>query len=156
MEEITNGTKTFTRIILALLVIDLCATFGIMIYLAGNHNARESNTIFSESEQTLCYTLYIGTNDKDTYTQLISLDEAKEIVDNICVKYVEGYTVMEANGGWVDETGTLTEEGTLVYNFTDVQEEDLALIMDEVLQELNQNSILVETSDVQSYYYYGE
>ena len=70
------------------------------------------------------------------------MEEAKETVNGICAKYVEGYTVTEAQGGWVDETGTLTEEQTLVYSFTGVSEEALTSIMDEVLKELNQNSIL--------------
>ncbi|MCD7981355.1 MAG: DUF3574 domain-containing protein [Clostridiales bacterium] len=148
--------KPLIWIILILLVANLCATGGVIIYLSGDHGAEASGTAFSEGEQTACYSIYIGTNDKDTYTQLISLDEAKDMVNAICARYVEGYTVTEAEGGWVDETGTLTEEQTLVYSFTDVQEEDLISIMDEVLKELNQNSILVEISDVQSFYYYGE
>lgn len=144
------------KVILVLLILDLCATGGVIIYLSGNHVSEESVTTFSAEEQVSRVTLYIGTNDKDTYTQLISLDDAKETVNNICAKYVEGYTVMQANGGWVDETGMLTEEETLVYSFTDVEEDALVSIMDEVLHELNQNSILVETSDTQSFYYSGE
>ncbi|MCD7921955.1 MAG: DUF3574 domain-containing protein [Clostridiales bacterium] len=156
MEKTMDRRKPLIWIILILLVANLCATGGVVIYLSGDHRAEESGTAFTESEQTTCYTIYIGTNDKDTYTQLISLDEAKDMVNAICARYVEGYTVTEAEGGWVDETGTLTEEQTLVYSFTDVQEEDLISIMDEVLKALNQNSILVETSDVQSFYYDGE
>lgn len=44
------------------------------------------------------YILYIGTNDKDTYTRLISLDEAKKIVNGICAEYADDYTVQEASG----------------------------------------------------------
>ncbi|MCD7918404.1 MAG: DUF3574 domain-containing protein [Clostridiales bacterium] len=148
-------TKPLTWVILILLVLNLCATDGVIVYLAQTSDAEASDAVFAESEQTTCYTIYIGTNDKDTYTQLIALEDAKALVNEICSGYVEGYTVMEANGGWVDELGVLTEEQTLVYSFTDVQEEDLIAIMDEVLEVLNQNSILVETSEVQSFYYYG-
>lgn len=87
---------------------------------------------------------------------MIPLEEAKETVNQICSKYVDGYTVQEANGGWVDETGTLTQEETLVYSFVDAEEEDLIAIMDEVLTELNQNSIMVERSDMTYTYYSGE
>lgn len=146
--------KLLAWVILFLLVINICATGGVIIYLSESH--MWANSSFSESEQAKCYTIYIGTNDKDTYTQLISLEEAKETVNKICAKYADGYTVKEADGGWVDETGTLTEEQTLVYSFTNISEEALTSIMDEVLKVLNQNSILVETSNVYSRYYSGK
>lgn len=148
--------RLFTWIIPVLLAVNLCATGGIMAYLLGTREAADISSAFSGSQQAVRYTLYIGTNDKDTYTQLISLDEAKETVNRICAEHVGGYTVMEAAGGWTDETGTLTQEETLVYSFTDVQEEALLRVMDEVLEELNQSSILVEVSGVRSLYYYGE
>lgn len=139
-----------------MLAVNLCATGGMMIYLFETHTTADISSAFSGSEQAVRCTLYIGTNDKDTYTQLIPLEEAREKVNRICAKYVGGYTVMEAAGGWTDETGTLTQEATLVYSFTDVEEEALVCVMDEVLEELNQSSILVEVSGVHSLYYYGE
>lgn len=102
------------------------------------------------------YILYIGTNDKDTYTQLIPTEEARDKVNAICAKYVGGYTVSDARGGWVDETDTLTQENTLVYSFYEVTEEQLRQIMDDVLKELNQNSILVEKQEAVYTYYSGE
>lgn len=146
--------KGLPWVVLILSAINLCLLGVIVLYLF--QNPLSASSAFPESEPTMRYTLYIGTNDQDTYTQLISLEEAKETVNEICGKYVEGYTVTEAEGGWVDETGTLTEEETLVYSFTGISEEALTSIMDEVLKELNQNSILVETSNVYHRYYYGK
>lgn len=101
------------------------------------------------------YTLYIGLNDKDKYCQLISTEEAKAIVDAICIQYVDGYTVMEARGAWADEKNILTQENTLVYYFREADEESLREIMNEVIEVLNQNTILLEKQTV-SYTYYGE
>ncbi|MCD8347875.1 MAG: DUF3574 domain-containing protein [Lachnospiraceae bacterium] len=151
-----KNTQRLTLVILFLLVIDLCVTGCVVFYLFKSRNQESSAAAFSAGEQTTRYTLYIGTNDKDTYTQLISLEDAKEIVNEICTRYVDAYTGMEALGTWMDETGILTEESTLVYTFTGVQEEDIISIMDEILEELNQNAILVEVSSPYSYYYYGE
>lgn len=105
-------------------------------------------------EEAQEYTLYIGLNDKDEYRQLISTKEAKEIIDAICVEYVDGYTVTEAGGAWVDEKNTLTQENTLVYHFREADEEALKEIMDKVIAALNQNTILVEEQKV-FYTYYG-
>ena len=62
----------------------------------------------------------------------------------------------EAKGGWVDETGTLTEENTLVYYLSGAEEDTVILIMDEVLSALNQNSILVERQNLSYTYYSGK
>ena len=105
-------------------------------------------------EEAQEYTLYIGLNDKDEYRQLISTQEAQEIIDAICIRYVDGYTVTEAKGAWVDEKNMLTQENTLVYHFREADEEALKEIMDRVIAALNQNTIMVEEQTV-SYAYYG-
>lgn len=101
-------------------------------------------------------TLYIGLNDKDTYTQLIPTEEARAAVDEICLKYVEGFTAYEARGGWTDESGALTRENTLVYIISGADEEQITAIMDEVLKELNQSAILLSTETAETIYYSGK
>lgn len=149
--------KIKQNIILILLLINLTATGGLAVYLfAGSESQDAETAVFHDMETKQKYTLYIGTNDKDTYNQLISTTKARKIVDRICTKHVEGYTSSEAKGGWVDETGALTQENTLVYSFYDVKDSQIKAIMDEVLSKLNQNSILLEIAENRSVYYYGE
>ena len=42
--------------------------------------------------------MYVGTNDKDTCQPEHSSEEAMDIVDRVCLKYFEGYTLQEATG----------------------------------------------------------
>lgn len=142
-----------------LLVVNTLAIAGIIVFLAlgGSTNAaREDSILEYQSSENGKYVLYIGLNDKETYSQIIPTEEAKNTVNHIVVKYVGGYTVYEAKGGWTDETGTLTEENTLVYHLSGVSERDVISIMDEVLVVLNQNSILVERHDLSYIYYDGK
>ncbi len=99
------------------------------------------------------YTLYIGLNDKDSYVQEIPTEKAREIVNQICIKNTGGYTTMDAHGGWVDESDHLVEENTLCYVLTEIEEEKVQTIMDEVLTALNQNSILLEKNEAEMVYY---
>jgi hypothetical protein len=87
-------------------------------------------------------------NDRDTYEQIIPSDKARSMINAICVKYVNAYTVHEAQGAWVDDNGILTQENTLVYTFIGVDETAIMSIVKEVLTALNQNSILVEKRSV--------
>lgn len=153
----TERKSSFQIVVVILLIIEAAALIGIVAYLALEHNTRPAGTILEyEVAKDGQYVLYIGLNDKDTYEQIIPTGEAKDIVNHICTKYVEGYTVSEANGGWVDETGTLTEESTLVYILSDVQEKDVIAVMDEVLAALNQNSILVQRQEHAYSFYSGK
>lgn len=149
----------FKIVVVLIMILEAIALSGIILYLASGRYAQSSNpgTVlnynYSENGK---YVLYIGLNDKDTYSQIVSAEEAKEIVNGICTKYVDGYTVMEANGGWVDETGVMSEEMSLVYTLSNVEEADVVFIMDEVLSALNQGSILVERQDISYTYYSGK
>lgn len=144
------------RLSIVLLVINLAISGGIIVYLTGAYDrASTASALPFESTAQGKYVLYIGTNDKDTYTQQISLNEAEQIVNEICRKYVDGYTVQQAKGGWIDGSGASTDEQTLVYSFDAVAEEDIIAIMDEVLVKLNQASILVERQDLTYCYYSG-
>ena len=107
-------------------------------------------------EGSVQYVLYIGLNDRYTYEQIIPTDKALEIVNEIFVRHVGGYTVHHAFGGWLDEYGVFTQENTLVYTILYASREQIYAIMDEVLVALNQNSILVERRVTYSFFYGGE
>jgi len=140
---------------LVLLIVNLTVTAGIVVYLfAGTR--QESSALDFETAENAQYILYIGTNDKDTYEQIIPTDEAREIVNSICAKYVDGYTSDVCEGGWVDEKNILTQENTLVYTINGADETAIISIMDDVLTALNQNAILVERRDVSGVFYHGK
>ncbi len=101
------------------------------------------------------YVLYIGLNDKDTYRQCIPTEDAREMVRSICTQYVDGYTMTEAEGAWVDEKGVMTQENMLLCYFHDTNDEKIRNIMDEVITKLNQNAVLLEEREACYTYYHG-
>ena len=132
------------RLVLVLAAVIFIIAVPATIYFAGT---------FGNDTQ---YVMYIGTNDKDIYMQLIPTDEAKAIVNEICARHVGGYTVSTAEGGWVDGNGILTQETTLIYVFTNASETQMYAIMDEAIAALNQSSILIEKRYVTSTFYGGK
>ncbi len=113
----------------------------------------KDNTDF---ENTVKYTMYIGLNDKDTYTQLISYEAAEKTVSSIALQYVGGFTAYSAKGTYKDDKGVVTNENSLVLEFEDATKEQMKAIMDEVLQALNQHSVLLEKQKVSREFYEGE
>lgn len=142
-----NSRKT-TLAVIVLLSVNLAATalLGFIVL----RSCRDQKSVNAKSSQ---YVMYIGTNDKDTYEQIISTEEAKKIVDGICFKYLGGYTIQDAIGSWVDDDGNPTHENTIVCYFDDTDSETVHKIADEVIAALNQNSVLIETDSIQIEFY---
>jgi len=142
--------------VFSILAVNIAVTGILAVCVFTRSDADSGGTINFETAENAQYILYIGTNDKDTYEQIIPTDEAREIVNFICAKYVDGYTSDVCEGGWVDEKNILTQENTLVYTINDADETAIISIMDEVLTALNQNAILVERRDVSGVFYHGK
>lgn len=101
------------------------------------------------------YTMYVGLNDKDTYKQILSDDEAEKIMSEICLKYVDGYTFSKRQGAYKNEKGVVTKENSLVFEFYDTTDEKIKDIMNEALVKFNQSSILIEKTKVNYQFYEG-
>lgn len=147
MSKKDRNKTVLQSVIMILLVINLILS-AFIIY----HVMKEERETYQTTQK---YTLYIGLNDKDTYQQKTSKDDARKIVNEICARHTDGYTSFDAEGGWTDQNNVLTKEETLVYMFNDIDEDDLDKIMDEVLDALNQNTILVEKDQTTYSYYSG-
>ena len=98
------------------------------------------------------YVMYLGTNDKDTnkpvFTQAEALEQAKEIL----VKHFGGYTIQEAQGGWLDN-GELYQEYTLVIYLSDTTEEAIHQAADELIETFRQSSILIQQNPTKTEFY---
>ncbi len=149
MEEKTIDKNKLFKIIVSVVV-------GINLVLTGILLAFQIKTNVEKSSQMTKYTLYIGTNDKDTYRQEIEYDICVTKVRDICVKYTSGCTLFEATGYWTDEKNNITEEKTIGCILEDVVLDTVYKICDDVLIALNQNSILIETDSVSTQFYSGK
>ena len=96
--------------------------------------------------------MYLGTNDKDTnkpvFTQAEALEKAKEIL----LKHFGGYTIQEANGGWVDGE-TEYQEYTLVIYLSDTTQDAVHAAADEMIATFNQSSVLIQANPTTTEFY---
>ena len=138
-----------TVVIGILLILNIIATCVLGVRVVQLSNG-------TETDKMLQYVMYVGTNDKDTYSQIISTDEAKSIIDGICLKYTDGYTIQDATGSWTDETGIPTHENTIICYFDGTDLDTVHSIADEIISALNQNTVLIEESEIGLEYYGGK
>lgn len=101
------------------------------------------------------YRIYIGLNDRDTGTQLVSVEDAKDTLDRICDGRVDGYTIQVFEGVWTDDNGDRIRETSLICVFDGTDVDTIHRICDDLRTSLNQASILIESSEVRTECYSG-
>ena len=110
---------------------------------------------YTIEKQNTEYTMYIGTNDKDTFQLEIPLEEAQDIVFDTMMNYFpDGFTMYNANGVWKDETNSVTIEYTFVCIIQSAEKEDIYEAANELIEKLNQNSILIVSNNVENVDFY--
>lgn len=95
-------------------------------------------------------TLYCGLNDKDTKRQEITTLDAYKIAVNIVLKYCGGATILEADGIYTHEDGTIVIEKTLKIELIDIDDISINGIVSELKTVFNQESILKQREIITS------
>ena len=129
----------------------LCSISAVAIALSTWSLIRSYTTIKPEIE----YTMYIGTNDKETYQLEMSLDDARSIVHNTMMDHFsDGFTMYDANGVWRDEYNFVTLEYTFVCVLEYAEKTEVYKAADELITKLNQNTILIVSNSVSKVDFY--
>ena len=110
----------------------------------------------SEESGDVQYVIYLGTNDKDTNEPVFGKDEAKEHLKAILIENLGGYTIQEADGGWIGDDGTVYQEYTLVIYLSDTDIEKVHNVSDKLLTEFNQSSVMIQSDSAGTEFYSGE
>ena len=137
----------------ALLTCAMTAAIAIVPLAACSQN--DASTPVLEQSGDEAYVLYLGTNDKDTNEPVFSHEEAMEHAKAILIDRFGGYTIQEAEGGWIDDDGTEYQEYTLVIHLSDTNIDEVHAAADELIEEFNQSSVLINTDLVQTEFYEG-
>ena len=108
-----------------------------------------------QTKKDVQYVLYLGTNDKDTNEPVFPFDEAKSKAEEILIKHFGGFTIQEANGGWLDGE-TLYRENTIVIYLSDTTLDKIHAVSDEMIKVFNQSSVLIQTNETTTEFYSGK
>ena len=130
-------------------------TFNWLNDLADTRDAAPAETASEPEAGTGAqYVMYLGTNHKDTNKPVFTQAEAQVKAKEILVRHFGGYTIQEANGGWVDGD-TLYQEYTLVIYLNDTTLEAVHAAADELVEAFHQSAVLIQTVPVQAEFYSG-
>ena len=145
----TSDTKKSRIIQIATLIIAVIALCLSAVTLVMTQKAK------ADEDADMQYVIFLGTNDKDTNEPIFSSDEAKARLEEILLNHFGGYTIQEANGGWEDN-GTVYREYTLVIYLSDTTIDKVRAAADEMLQVFNQRSVLIQSNETKTEFYYPD
>ncbi len=108
----------------------------------------------SASGQNIQYVMYVGTNDKDTNQPVLPPEEARAKAQEILLRHLGGYTIQEANGGWIDGETVYTEYTMVIY-MSDTSPEKVHAVGDEMISAFHQSSVLIQANQTSTEFYSG-
>ena len=107
------------------------------------------------AEQDVQYVMYVGTNDKDTNEPVLPPEEARAKAQEILLRHLGGYTIQEANGGWIDGEKVYTEYTMVIY-MSDTVPEKVHAVGDEMISAFHQSSVLIQANQTRTEFYSGQ
>ncbi len=141
--------KKFNVLFPVLSIIALCLSIFCVVKVMQAPEAAASET------KDIQYVLYLGTNDKDTNEPVFPPEVAKEQLKEILIQRFGGYTITDADGGWIGDDGTGYQEYTLVIYLSDTSLDDVHSLCDELIEEYNQSSVLIQANETTTEFYGG-
>ncbi len=142
-------SKKWTLILAVLCAAALCLSVVSLVLACGAGNGTEPEQI-----KDVQYVLYLGTNDKDSNQPVFSHETAKETLKGILIQRFGGYTIQEANGGWIDGETVYTEY-TLVIHLSDTDMEHVHTAADKMISTFRQSSVLIQANRTSTEFYAG-
>lgn len=147
--------KTFGKLCACACATALAAST--MIGCAGGQEASQEPPALVNGvtdQQEIVYCLYFGLYDKGAGKQVLTMDEAKDILIPLFVEAGSGYTVYEAEGGYATEDGTIIQNDTLVFDSVHGSDQSVISLIEKAKAALNIESVYCESKAV-GYKMYG-
>lgn len=134
------------------IVLSLLCVIALAVSVFALVTAEKALKDNKEENRDVQYVMYLGTNDKDTNEPVFSPEEAKAKAEDILVKNFGGFTIQDANGGWIDD-GKTYREYTLVIYLSDTDLASVHKAADALIKEFNQSSVLIQANETKTEFY---
>ncbi len=94
---------------------------------------------------TNLYRLYFGLNDQKAKIQLISTEDALNMMSDYLANHFAGATIFSGIGVYRHENGTVVKENSLIVELCFVSEDEVNEVINQFKKVLNQESVMKVT-----------
>jgi len=95
--------------------------------------------------------IYIGIKDKDSYEEIITVEEFKEMLADICAAKNIGFTLLTQVGGYSHNLGYTTETSLRIV-VIGADEDEIFELGERLKKQVNTDTILIARSEVEFLY----
>lgn len=94
------------------------------------------------------YEIFIGLKDKDTYDEIINVDNFKKLLTEICTEKQLSFTMLTQFGGYTHNKGYTTETSLRVI-IIGISEDELILLGEKLKEMINTDTILITKTEIE-------
>ena len=101
-----------------------------------------------EFKKGIKYEIFVGIKDKDSYEELLSVDDFKNILMEICLEKQINFSLITQLGGYTHDKGYTTETSMRVV-IIGANEEEIRKIADWLKMRINTDTVLVTKTKIE-------
>ena len=101
-----------------------------------------------EFKKGIKYEIFVGIKDKDSYEELLSVDDFKNILMEICLEKQINFSLITQLGGYTHDKGYTTETSMRVV-IIGANEEEIKKIADWLKTRINTDTVLVTKTKIE-------
>ena len=96
--------------------------------------------------------IYVGLNDSETMQQVHETDKYVKILKGVCRSYGVAFSFSVAQGGYIHEDGTYTQENSLILSLVGTERAVVDAIAGDLCAFFHQESVMVTETEVNRYF----
>lgn len=104
--------------------------------------------VFKKSSQ---YEIYVGIKDKDSYEEILTTDDFRQILIEICNKKNIAFSLITQHGGYAHNKGYTTETSLRIV-LINADYEEVKKLGEAVKNKVNTDTILISKTDIEFAY----
>ena len=99
-------------------------------------------------QQGIKYEIFIGLKDKDTYDELLNVNDFVEILSEICKKRQICFTLLTQFGGYTHNKGYTTETSMRIV-IIGINEDEITRLGEKLKKIINTDTILITKTEIE-------
>lgn len=99
----------------------------------------------------LKYEIYIGIKDKDSYEEILSVEDFKNILCEICYAKEINFSLLTQTGGYKHGKGYTTETSLRIV-IIGIDEREVEMLSNRLKEKINTDAVLITKSDIDYYF----
>jgi hypothetical protein len=107
-----------------------------------------SKDIFNEG---IKYEIFVGIKDKDSYIEVLSVEDFRDILTEICTEKQISFTMLTQHGGYTHGKGYTTETSLRVV-IIGITEDEVELLSQKLKRKINTDAVLITKTEIEYCY----